>query len=116
MSETFWSDREWKSTYTCHYFAVDFIKIAEPRAHYVFTYYVLEGEGLEKLTKAIESIAVIKSASIWRYTIPTNPIQDMPSLKRVSPYRTIVVERNHTVYTALGRTSKKWDTVFSETP
>jgi len=51
------SDVEWTVNYTCDAFAKDFIRIAESKGYYVFTYYALQGDEMAKFA-SIEIIIV----------------------------------------------------------
>lgn len=54
------SDREWTEQYTCDNFAKDFIKRAEEKNYYCFTYHGIWSLDLIKYNAAVESISVTK--------------------------------------------------------
>ncbi|MEM1883556.1 MAG: AN1-type zinc finger domain-containing protein [Candidatus Bathyarchaeia archaeon] len=50
----------WRSDFTCHHFALEFIKRSENRGYYIFEYYALYGEELSAYENTITSIKVVK--------------------------------------------------------
>lgn len=60
---------EWRTDYTCHNFALDFIRRAESRGYYIFIYYGLWGEEERAFGDAVNSIRVVKYQGSWRYEL-----------------------------------------------
>lgn len=62
------SDREWTESYTCDNFTKDFIKRAEEKNYYCFSYYGLWNDYLDRYNEAVGSIVVVKEVSFGTET------------------------------------------------